>query len=51
MGAAVGLGGGCGSGGSKSPSSIFFEQPIEREFTPFFFQMTARVCGGSLPLL
>ena len=32
----------------------FLEQPLEREITPFFLQMTARVCGGgggSLPLL
>ena len=54
-----GLGGGhdggtmaCGGGGGWSSSSIFLEQPLEREFTPFFLQMTARVCGGgSLPLL
>ena len=43
---------GGGGGGGWSPSPIFLEQPLEREFTPFFFQMTARVCGGgSLPLL
>ena len=47
----------CGSGGGGSddgwtPSRAFHEQPLEREETPFFFsQMTARVCGGSLPLL
>ena len=35
----------CGGSG-RSPSSIFLEQPLEREFTPFFLQMTARVCGG-----
>ena len=39
-------GGGDGGGGGRSPSSIFLEQPLEREFTPFFLQMTARVCGG-----
>ena len=48
-----GLGG--GGGGAWSPSSIFLEQPLERENTLFFLQMTARVCGGggggSLPLL
>ena len=48
-----GLGGGrgggttaCGGGGGWSSSPIFLEQPLEREFTPFFLQMTARVCGG-----
>ena len=45
-----GLGGGTrmcgGGGGDRSPSSIFLEQPLEREFTPFFIQMTPRVCGG-----
>ena len=44
-----GRGGGttaCGGGGSWSSSPIFLEQPLEREFTPFFLQMTARVCGG-----
>ena len=35
--------GGCGG---RSPSSIFLEQPLERDFTPFFLPMTARVCGG-----
>ena len=39
-----GSGGGGGGGWSSSP--IFLEQPLEREFTPFFLQMTARVCGG-----
>ena len=29
-----------------SPSSIAPEQSLDREFTPFFLQMTARVCGG-----
>ena len=43
--------GSCGGGGGWSPSLIFLEQPLEREFTPFFLQMTARVCRGSLPLL
>ena len=44
-----GLGGGttaCGGGGGWSSSPIFLEQPLEREFTPFFLQMMARVCGG-----
>ena len=44
----------CGGGGSHgdwTPSPVFLEQPLEREITPFFLQMTARVCGGSLPLL
>ena len=38
----------CGGGGDGcwSSSPIFLEQPLEREFTPFFLQMTARVCGG-----
>ena len=36
----------CGGGGGWSSSPIFLEQPLEREFTPFFLQMTARVCGG-----
>ena len=39
-------GGGGGGGSGWSPSLIFLEQPLEREFTPFFLQMTARVCGG-----
>ena len=54
-----GLSGGRGGGmkacsggdGGWSPSLIFLEQPLEREFTPFFLQMTARVCGGSILLL
>ena len=29
-----------------TPSPAFLEQPLERESTPFFLQMTARVCGG-----
>ena len=41
-----GLGGGRGGGGGWSSSPIFLEQPLEREFTPFFLQMAARVCGG-----
>ena len=35
-----------GGGGGWSSSPIFLEQPLEREFTPFFLQMTDRVCGG-----
>ena len=27
-------------------SPTFREQPVEREKTSFFYQMTARVCGG-----
>ena len=45
----------CGGGDSGwTPSPAFREQPLEREETPFFSQMTARVFGwggGSLPLL
>ena len=37
--------GGCGDDG-WTPSPAFLEQPLEREITPFFLQMTARVCGG-----
>ena len=44
-------GGGGGGGGGWTPSPAFLEQPLEREITPFFLQMMARVCGGSLPLL
>ena len=44
-------GSGGGGGGSWSPSLIFLEQPLERENTPFFLQMTARVCGGGVPFL
>ena len=50
-------GGRRGGGGGWTPSPAFLEQPLEREITPFFLQMTARVCGGggggggSLPLL
>ena len=38
----------CGGGGDGiwTPSPAFLEQPLERESTPFFRQMTARVCGG-----
>ena len=38
--------GGGGDDGGWTPSSAFLEQPLERENTPFFLQMTARVCGG-----
>ena len=31
-------GGGGGGGGGWSPSPIFLEQPLEGEFTPFFFK-------------
>ena len=46
-------GGGGSIDGCWTPSSTFLEQSLEREFTPFFLEMTARVCGGgmSLPLL
>ena len=43
---ACGGGGGGGGGGGWSSSPIFLEQPLEREFTPYFLQMTVRVCGG-----
>ena len=39
-------GGGGDGGGGWSPSLIFLEQPLERESSLFFLQMTARVCGG-----
>ena len=39
----------CGGGGGWTPSPAFLEQPLERESTPFFLQMTARVCGGGVP--
>ena len=45
-------GGGCrggGGGGNWTRSPAFLEQPLEREITPFFLQMTARVCGGGVP--
>ena len=41
-----GGGGGGGDDGGWTPSPAFLEQPLERESTPFFLQMTARVCGG-----
>ena len=43
---ACGGGGGGGDDGGWTPSPAFLEQPLERESTPFFLQMTARVCGG-----
>ena len=43
---ACGGGGGSGGGDGWSSFLIFLEQPLEREFTPFFLEMTARVCGG-----
>ena len=39
-------GGHRGGGGGWTPSPAFLEQPLERESTPLFLQMTARVCGG-----
>ena len=42
-------GGGGGTeacGGGWTPSPAFLEQPLEREITHFFLQMTARVCRG-----
>ena len=33
-------------GGGWTPSPAFLEHPLEREITPFFLKMTARVCGG-----
>ena len=38
-----------GGGGGWIPFPAFLEQPLEREITPFFLQMTARVCGGGGP--
>ena len=35
-----------GGGGGWTPSPAFLEQPLERENTLYFLQMTARVCGG-----
>ena len=35
----------CGGGGWTA-SPAFLEQPLERESTPFFLQMTAKVWGG-----
>ena len=37
---------GGGGGGGWTPSPAFLEQPLEREITPFFLQMTARVYEG-----
>ena len=44
-------GSGGGGDGGWTPSPAFLEQPLEREITLFFLQMTAKVCEGSLPLL
>ena len=41
-----GSSGGSSGGGGWTPSPTFLEQPLERESTPFFLQMTDRVCGG-----
>ena len=38
--------GGGGGDGGWTPSPAFLEQPLERESTPFFHQMMARVWGG-----
>ena len=38
----------CGGDGGWTPSPAFLERPLEREITPFFLQMKARVCGGVL---
>ena len=38
-----------GGNSSWTPSPTLHEQQLEREETPFFFQMTARVCGGGVP--
>ena len=40
-----------GGNGGWTPSPASREQPLEREETPFFSQMTARVCvgGGGVP--
>ena len=45
--------GGCGDGGNGgwNPSPAFREQPLEREETPFFSQMTAKVFGGGVSSL
>ena len=37
----------CGCGWTPSPA--FLEQPLERESTLFFLQMTARLCVGGVP--
>ena len=42
-------GGGGGDDDGWTPFPAFLEQPLERERTPFFLQMTARVCGGGGP--
>ena len=45
-------GGGDGDGDCNdgwTPSLTFCEQPLGREETPFFSQMTATVCGGGCP--
>ena len=34
------------SDGRWTPPQAFHEQPLKMEETPFFSQMTARVCGG-----
>ena len=39
-------GGGGGDDDGWTPSPAFLEQPLVREITPFFLQMTGRVCGG-----
>ena len=39
----------CGGGDGWTPSPAFVEQPLEREITPLFLQMTAMVCGGGVP--
>ena len=38
--------GGGSDGYGWSASSIFGERSLKREFSPFFSQMTAIVCGG-----
>ena len=40
---------GCSSGddGGWTTSFTLLEQPLEREETPFFSQIMARVCGGA----
>ena len=37
-----------GGDGGWTPSPAFLEQPLEKESTPFFLQMTARVLGGGV---
>ena len=43
----------CGGGEDSgwTPFPTFREQSLEKEGTPFFSQMTARVCGGGGSLL